>query len=95
MQDLGTLGSDPSEASSINNRGEIVGASNITNTKRHAFLWRSGRMTDLNDLLPKGSGWILLNAYSINDRGQIVCAARRKGESTHLLLLTPEKANSK
>ena len=90
MQDLGTLGDDPSKASGINNHGEVVGASNITNTKRHAFLWREGRMTDLNAFLPAGTPWILLDAFSINDGGQIVCSARRKGEPIHLILLTPQ-----
>ena len=90
MRDLGTLGSDPSEASGINNRGDVVGASNLSSTKRRAFLWSEGRMMDVNTFLPVGSSWVLLNAFSINDRGQIVCSGRRKGESTHLLLLTPQ-----
>ena len=89
MHDLGTLGSDPSQASGINQRGEVVGASNLTANRRHAFLWHDGRMHDLNDSLPRGSNWILLDAFSINDRGQIACSARRKDEPAHLLLLTP------
>ncbi len=89
MQDLGTLGSEPSAASSVNDQGEVVGASNVSSTRRHAFLWRQGRMIDLNTILPTQLKWVLLNAFSINDRGQITCAASRKGEPTHLLLLTP------
>jgi probable HAF family extracellular repeat protein len=84
MLDLGTLGSAPSAASGINNRGDVVGVSN-----NHAFLWRHGQMSDLGTLVPAGSTWVLLDAFSINDRGQIACSARRKGETTHLLLLTP------
>ncbi len=90
MRDLGTLGSDPSEASGVNNRSDVVGASNISATKRHAFLWRDGQMKDLNVFLPQGSKWSLQDAFNINDRGQIVCSARRYGEPLHLLLLTPE-----
>jgi probable HAF family extracellular repeat protein len=90
MQDLGTLGDSPSEASGINSRGEVVGASNLAGGKRHAFLWQDGRMIDLNAMRPQESAWVLLNAFSINDEGQIACSASRKGESAHLLLLTPQ-----
>jgi len=93
MHDLGTLGKDPSEASGLNNRGEVVGASNISGTRRHAFLWGHGRMMDLNDYLPVESKWVLLNAFSINDRGQIACSASNATEGLHLLLLTPQRNN--
>ena len=89
MQDLGTLGGEPSAASGVNNRGEVVGASNLSSTRRHAFLWRQGHMIDLNTVMLKSSKWVLLDAFSINDRGQIACAASRDGGPTHLLLLTP------
>lgn len=95
MQDLGTLGKDPSEASGLNNRGEVVGASNISGTRRHAFIWRHGRMMDLNDYLPVGSQWVLLNAFTINDRGQITCSATSATEGLHLFLLTPQRKNKK
>jgi hypothetical protein len=51
-------------------------------------------VTDLNALLPKGSPWVLSNAFSINDRGQIVCSARSKSVPLHLLLLTPQSSGA-
>lgn len=53
-----------------------------------AFLWRNGRMMDLNGLIPSNSGWELLAAYGINDKGQIVGVGRIRGVF-HAFLLTP------
>jgi probable HAF family extracellular repeat protein len=47
----------------------------------HAFLWQNGVMTDLNDLLPASSGWVLTAARGINDNQQVV------GRGTHNGLL--------
>ena len=89
MNDLGTLGKDPSNANSINNSGVIVGASAIKGGRRHACLWRQSRPYDLNLLIPPPSAWTLREAYNINAAGQIVClAANSKGE-LYSVLLTP------
>jgi len=72
MQDLGALAADSSEAYSINNRGEVVGRSAVPSSGHHAFLFRAGRMLDLNKLIPTGTGWVLTEALDINNGGQIV-----------------------
>ncbi len=65
--DLGTLGGpeNQSEATAINDRGEVVGWStpNTNCTCTHAFLWRHGKLTDLTPLV---------RADDINDHGVIV-----------------------
>jgi probable HAF family extracellular repeat protein len=42
------------------------------NSFYHAFLYSRGKLQDLNDLVAPNSGWILISATAINDRGQIV-----------------------
>jgi probable HAF family extracellular repeat protein len=42
------------------------------NYKLSAFVYANGVMTDLNSLIPDGSGWELVYASDINNRGQIV-----------------------
>jgi len=66
--DLGTLGSpqDSSQATGINNRGDVIGWSDIQSCFcSHAFLWRHGKMTDLAPLTA---------ANDINDDGVIAGA---------------------
>lgn len=71
--DLGTLGGSNSMAWDINNRGEIVGRSEVRETAAgdspayRAFLYRDGRMMTLGDLgLPDNFG------YRINENGQVL-----------------------
>jgi hypothetical protein len=55
-------------------------------------------MLDLNKLIPPGSGWVLTNAFNINDRGEILAKAAPVGftpnddaDLGHLALLIPCK----
>jgi probable HAF family extracellular repeat protein len=92
MSDLGTLGDLFSIASSINNKGQVVG---FTLNTSQGFLYSDGKMQKLSDLLPDGSGWSIdvvdlntLGGYDINDSGQIAGTGLINGEA-HAFLMTP------
>ena len=72
----------------LNDRREIVGFMFDANFNSLAFLWKDGVMVDLNDLIPKGSPWMLQYASAINDSGQIAGVGLINGE-THAFLATP------
>jgi probable HAF family extracellular repeat protein len=87
--DLGTLGGARSEAFGINNEGRVVGdADTGPFGNPHAFLYSGGTMTDLNTLLPAGSGWILSAAYRINNKDQMA-GLGSIGGVVHAFLMTP------
>ena len=69
MQELSP--STVSTAWSINNKGHIVGSMTVSPTRTHAFRYCEGTLTDLNTLVPAGTGE-LLDAFDINDQGEIV-----------------------
>lgn len=74
MNDLGTMGHDVSEATDINERGEIVGI-----TDRATFLWLPqaalGLQQGMNDLCLEfpGPGACPHSGTSLNDLGQVAC----------------------
>lgn len=69
------------QAFDLNDRGTIVGTSNAT-----AVAWEDGRIIDLNDRLPAGSGWQLAEAVSINERGEITGIGTLNGVPAAFLL---------
>jgi probable HAF family extracellular repeat protein len=56
----------------------------------HAQGAPGGSLQNLNQLLPAGSGWELLEATDINDAGQIVGYGRFQGR-IRAFLLTPAR----
>jgi probable HAF family extracellular repeat protein len=86
MTDLGTLGGDNSNAHAINNQGAIVGTSNLADGSNAPFLYRNGAMVNINTFLPANSGWVLTDAYGINDSGLIVGNGTFNGQARAFLL---------
>jgi probable HAF family extracellular repeat protein len=88
MTDLGTLTGPlfTSWGLSINDSGVVVGYSDYQDTY-HAFVYSGGKMKDLNKLIAAGSGWVLEQAFGINNAGQIVGTGTHNGQE-HGFLLT-------
>ena len=95
-QDLGTL--TPATfltvagcCRTVNNLDQVVGWS-VDPSGMTAFLWRDGKIKDLNTLIPANSPLHLLAAYSINDEGEIAGQACVLPACTemHAYRLTPK-----
>ncbi|MGH2401672.1 MAG: hypothetical protein ACRDE6_03080 [Candidatus Limnocylindria bacterium] len=72
-------------ADAVNGPGQVVGTL-FTPAGESAFIYEDGVVTDLNQLLPAGSGWQLAAAIDINDAGQIVGQGMHDGEGRGFLL---------
>jgi probable HAF family extracellular repeat protein len=90
MTDLGTLGGTSSEALGMNELGDVVGTSrNSAGAARAFVVWHDGVMTNLNSLIPSGSGWVLETATGISDSRQIVGTGVFNGVRRAYLLTPP------
>ena len=75
MVDIGTLGGN-TNASDMNNSGQIVGGSGAADGRTRPFLYSDGRMTEIG---ATNYGW----AEDINDRGQVVGWHKPEESSSH------------
>jgi probable HAF family extracellular repeat protein len=97
--DLGHLSDCYSLAFTINSQGQIVGGTFSCadgGTHSRAFLWENGTMVDLDTLVSAGSPLRLVEAVTINDRGEIAgngvppgVARKDFGTLGHAFLLIP------
>jgi probable HAF family extracellular repeat protein len=86
MQDLGTLGGNLGFPHFLNNRGQVVGESNVAgDLTAHPFLWDNGMLRDLGTL-----GGTYGAALWINDAGDAVGYASTTGDVTYHAVLWKE-----
>ncbi len=84
-KNLGTLGGNYSKASGINDNGQIVGYSSLSqiddDSVTHPFLWENGVMKDLGSF-----GGDFSTASDINIKGQIVGVSSISEGSSHAFI---------
>jgi probable HAF family extracellular repeat protein len=106
VQDLSPDGNISAGATGINNVGQIVGIwgqvdpdptdgppATTTLCPCFATLWQNGQILFLNNLVP--SGWNLLLASAINDKGEILATGEFNGGPIETVLLKPKSPKEK
>ena len=79
-------------ATDVNDAGAVVGimrTSGASSSPYHAWIYVDGVVTNLNSLIPSGSGLHLAYANAINNKGEIVGLAYDAQRQAHGFLLTP------
>ena len=76
-----------SEARGINDFGQVVGWAISSNGQQRATFFSAGRLRDLNDLIPEDTGWTLLQANAINNRGEIIGSGVFGGQTRAFLAI--------
>ena len=84
MMDLGTLGGTFGNPTALNNRGQVIGFSNLSgDNSLHPFLWDQGKLIDLYTSTVGGNP---ITANAINDAGDILGAAAFPGQPSDAYL---------
>lgn len=87
MFDLGDAGHHYSNAYDINDNELVVGSYDWPNSlSARACAWNNGTLIDLNNYIPANSGWILLEAFAVNNNGQIAGKGLYNGQYRGFLL---------
>jgi probable HAF family extracellular repeat protein len=78
-------------AGDINDFGTVVGSMRAGGgfSSFHGWIYADGVVTNLNNLIPQGSGLHIRTAHSINNAGQIAATAFDAQGHYHAVLLTP------
>ena len=81
-------------AGDINDFGTVVGSMRAAGgfSNFHGWIYVDGTVTNLNHLIPQGSGLHIAYAHSINNAGQIAATAFDDRGHYHAVLLTPGTA---
>lgn len=80
LHDIGSLGGRFTQAHALNGAGQVVGLSTYADDVpgidfSSAFVYRDGRMLDLNLVTERPGLWTVLDAVGINNAGQIAAFA--------------------
>jgi len=88
---LPALGPYGGTAAAIDYFGDVVGTSQTATGATHGFINLYGSTFDLNSHpLTNGTGWTILQAYDINDSGQIVALGQDASGNQDVVILTPQ-----
>jgi probable HAF family extracellular repeat protein len=90
MTDLNVPGAED-RATDINDSGHVVGAMKLSAapSSQRGFVYKDGVATNLNSLVPAGSGLTITGAWGINNAGQIAASAVDAAGTSHAVVLTP------
>jgi len=91
------IGFDGSVAVGINDANTVVGfggpvgflPAGLNQGTHRALLWDDGVAYDLNSLTTNGSDWTLLEAWDVNNRGEIVGVGLHHDQGLRAFILTP------